>query len=71
MTMHKTDRLTLREAIEHSKLIKNLQCPVCGIIMSDSYNRVEMVNAIRGDGYCSSCHFDIYNNDLSIESKLR
>lgn len=68
-TLRKTG-LTLTEAIEHSKLIKTLECKMCGAIMSDSYNRVEMVNAIRGDGYCASCHFDVYYNPKTIDDKL-
>lgn len=62
--------MTLNEAIEHSKRIKTLQCTICGITMSDSYNRVEMVNAIRNQGYCESCTFDLYHNPKTIEDKL-
>ena len=42
--------LTLTEAVEHSKRIKTLECKICGTIMSDSYDRTEMVQAIRGQG---------------------
>lgn len=54
--------MTLNEAIEYSKQIKSLQCKICGCIMSDSYDRIEMVSAIRGQGYCASCAFDLYYN---------
>ncbi len=56
----KQTRMTLTEAIEHSKRIHYLYCKICGNIMTDELNRVEMVNAIRGQGYCASCTMDIY-----------
>jgi hypothetical protein len=55
--------MTLSEAINHSKLIGYLNCRICGCLMTDNYNRVEMVNALRNDGLCSSCHFDLYSNN--------
>ena len=40
-----------------------------GCLMTDKYNRVEMVNALRNDGLCSSCHFDLYHNPKTPEAK--
>lgn len=61
--------LTLTEAVEHSKRIKTLECNICGCIVSDSYDRTEMVQAIRGQGYCASCTFDARYNPRTPEER--
>jgi rubrerythrin len=48
--------LTLKEAIDHAKLIKSLSCKVCGEKFSIDQSLINLVAAIRNDGYCPYCN---------------